>query len=229
MSSRRCLGRSGGTLLVLVIVILASAVLLFAWGQRHNEDKAARVRLLAQTDPAEAVRQFIISRERSPSSPGWDPLALLDVMSRDDMAWFEANKERLAVYQAGEAVTLEGADAIGRAAIRYLLGYGPPASSRPLLSTVEEHGQIAVVYIHEPNRPDTLKPLFLANEGGFWKLMRFAGERDEDRVIGRLAKAKGQLNQPLDADEHAWLRLGSQYAAAKRSELLARTGITAAP
>lgn len=228
--------RRGGTVSTLIILCLVGiAVVLFFSRIQIEENKVdARAQLhAAQADPQQCLTQFFIERSAyAPDSPAaLEPL--LDFMSQEDRAWFERNLAWLGA-RAGTIVSRSDQEQPSEEsrvqALQRLLHFGGEAS-RPIIAQVQlaASGELAVAYIHEPGRLETLREVFLIKEsGGLWKIRRFLGERDSAALMNQLIEQKRAADTQLDADEQLFTTLGAGYPAHKRQELLAEAGVPAA-
>lgn len=223
--------RRGNAIGIALLLVLIAIFVGFRYGMKRNESRRQRELRTAQTDPRMCAREFFLERwkEHTLKSGTWR--GLLDFMSRDDRRWFERNHAELAEL----AQETQGRVAMAVtpreqqwAALKALLRFGHQ-NERPVISTIEQKGKYAVVYHHRPDRISTLSELFLIDEGGFWKIRRFAGARDDPSIIGHLAKKKADRDLPMDDDEIAFRADPRGYPSRKRAELLAQLGLEAQP
>ncbi|HEX2973053.1 MAG TPA: hypothetical protein VHP11_12015, partial [Tepidisphaeraceae bacterium] len=101
-----------------------------------------------------------------------------------------------------------------------------PQGRRSIIAQLQTKDDRAVAYVHEPGHAETMREVFLAREGGLWKIRRFLGKRDSAEILGPLIKAKQAAKEPLDADEQQFAANAPLYPQQKRAELLREVGLT---
>ena len=221
-------GSAWGIVLLLILIGIFVAARM---GLNRNRQKAQQALRMAQTDPEVCLKRFFIERSKNHERKEGEWKNLLEFMSGNDQRWFERNYARLAAL----APETEGAIAQVLTpseqqwgALKALLRFGRQ-SERPVVSTIKINGDYAIAYYHSPGRVGTLQEIFLYNEGGFWKIRRFAGARDMPHVVGHLVEAKTFNDEPLDEDEQNYRADPDGYQARKQAELLTEVGLEADP
>jgi hypothetical protein len=225
--------RRGASLIGIFFLLGIIGIFAMIYVLTQRNERQAAVQLRANLgDPKTALERFIIERSvrREFKDKSWK--ILLEYQTREDLAWMEKNRALLAGMNdrmPGIAASIATPDEQQFAALETLLDFGPHAT-RPVVSTVETHGDYAIAYYHQPNDATTMKPGFLKrSSGGEWQVMRFLGGRDTHRVMTQLATNKMWSGVALDDDEKLFRQDAAGYPAKKLNQLYALVGLPPAP
>ncbi|HOR29349.1 MAG TPA: hypothetical protein PLS90_04510 [Candidatus Sumerlaeota bacterium] len=217
----------GGILMTFVILLLVvMGVAGTVMWNRTREEKVI-INRRAQTEPKMMLDRYFVLlgvRHRA-SDPDWQEL--LDFMSRDDRLWLDENRATLARLDPdlnGRNPLHLKPEAQTWSAVHALLDFGSH-KVRPVVSTLRVNGVHAVAYIHDPGRIDTIRPIFLVQESGYWKLRRFGGARDSEPVMRLLVESKSTSGLPLTAEDQAWQRNPAAYEQQMQDALLREAGV----
>ncbi len=220
-------GRAGnawiiGLVLFFLIVIIALHLLA-------KQESANRQTMLnrSQLDPKDmATRYFLEATKDLPfDGGGWKEL--IQFMSDEDMAWLERNKSILASLAAQKPAAGDE-EAERYAALQALLRFAK-SFDRPVVTRVVTKGDIGAIYVHDKGNANSMRALFIVNEGGAWKFRRFLGRRDDYDIMKPLLQAHEAAQSGLTRDEELFKADPQGYWGKKRNEFLVELGLPPVP
>lgn len=221
-------GRAGSVWGVLFLVAIV-AIIVAARMLSNQETRKRQANIMrAMEDPQTMIQRFFIeaSKEQPYKEKGWE--TLLEFMSKDDLAWFETNYPLI----AQTSQKMEGALAMAATereqrygATDVLLGLSTP-QKQPTISQVQVNGDRGAVFVHQPGNVSTMRVIFVARDGDYWKIRRFLGRRDEYTLMKMLVETHEYSNTPLTDDETMFKADPQNYPIKKHNELMAEAGLT---
>lgn len=218
-----------GSALWWVIGLLAMMTLFIWFGKLNTKEQAKRQQTfqMRMTDPEIMVGQYFLYAAKD-YGPSGDWERLLSFMDSEDVRWFEQNAAALASissWAASHPGETNDPKLRRYAALQLLTDFG----SEPALPVVSSinivNDSAGVAYVHEQNRLDTMREVFIANEGGEWKIRRFLGRRDRTDVMQAVVEANQRDNRPLSREENEFLKDPAGWPDAMRRELLKEAGV----
>jgi hypothetical protein len=210
-----------------VVAFAALVVLVFGLRFADREVKIERKVQIqqAQLDPLGTLDRYFLDRAASATIYDGRWMALLDAMSREDQAWFEENYVMIA-ESLGRVKSDASDDEKRYATIGWLVD-SDNRLNRPVVVRVgeDESGSRAVAYVHPPQRPDLMHEVFLAKEGGYWRIRRFMGRRDDPELKKTLIAERLRRTLPADLELEAWKANPRGFEEGQRARLLAEVGL----
>lgn len=220
-------GRAGNAWII--GFVLALLVIIFVFHLLAKQEAAQRHVMLinSQLEPKDMVERYFleVTKDQPFDGTGWEEL--IQFISDEDMAWLERNRAILAGLSPQKPTP--GDEREERyAALQVLLRFGK-SFDRPVITRVFTKGDIGVIYIHDKGNANSLRALFIIQEGSAWKFRRFLGRRDEYDIMKPLLQVHEAAQAALSEDEELFKADPQGYWGKKRNEYLVELGLPPVP